>query len=57
MQVPLLEDELRDRRFNNVFDEYLRTGKMKAEDYENCTPTQKTVVQCVKPALARIKHD
>ncbi len=46
--------ELRDRWFNNAFDEYLSTGKMASEDYEKLTPLQRTVVQCVKRAMARI---
>lgn len=51
------DEELRTREFNNLFDEYLRTAKMTADNYESLTPLQKTVVQCVKRAFNRMDND
>lgn len=50
-------DELRDRAFNRILDDYLMTGTMSAAGYDELTDTQKVIIQCIKRAFARINSN
>ncbi len=47
-------DDLREREFNHLIDQYLTTGTMSSEGYAQATPSQKAVIQVIKRALKRI---
>jgi len=46
-------DELKDRGFNRLLDEYLVSASMSEEDYHSLTPKQRDVIQCLKRAFKR----
>ena len=41
--------------FNNLLDEYLTTGKMLSDEYEQLNDEQKFIIQTLKRAFARLK--
>lgn len=52
-----IKQDLYERHFNSVLDKYLNTGTMDADTYVNLTDNQKDVVQVLKRAFKRMKHE
>ncbi len=54
MNGPNVYDELKTREFNKVIDKYLTEGTLDAEEYEECTPRQKDIIQTIKRSFQRL---
>jgi hypothetical protein len=53
-EEPELADDLKDRNFNHLLDQYLATASMDELEYNQLTPRQRDVIQAIKRAFKRL---